>query len=167
MRQESKIHATPGRYLIFYLREELYAVPIQSVSEIIGFTEITNVPQTPEFVKGVINLRGKVIPVLDLRKKFDISLKDRTRETCIIILEAWNKLVGAVVDKVQEVVDLVQNQIEPSPELGNKIKTKFIMGMGKVDKDVIILLNIEEVLSEEEMDNIKDMANDDEKTAVA
>lgn len=148
--------AQPGRYLSFILNDEIYAIPIQSVSEINGITDITAVPNTPHFVKGVINLRGKVIPVIDLRIKFGMEATTFTRETCIIIAETWARQIGVIVDTVKEVIDLNHEDIEPKPDLGNPERTRFIMGMGKKEKEVIILIDLNSVLSPQEMGALAD-----------
>lgn len=145
------------KYLTFVLDEEEYGIEILRVREIIGFMEVTPVPQTPEFVKGVINLRGEVIPVIDLRVKFGMTEGDVTEETCIIVAEVKmdgssqeRVQMGIIVDTVQEVLDIPASNISPAPAFGADIKTEYIQGMGKVDDEVKILLDIDRVLSEEE-----------------
>lgn len=141
-----------GKYLTFILSEEQYGLEILKVMEIISVMEITEVPQVPEFIKGVINLRGKVIPVIDLRLKFNMPTIDYTRETCIIVVNVNGMLLGIIVDTVAEVLDINEKDIDPAPTFGSKIKTHFILGMGKVKGDVKILLDIEKVLSSEELE---------------
>ncbi len=140
--------AKEGKYLTFALGHEEYGLEILGVREIIGLMDITGVPQMPEYVKGVINLRGKVIPVIDLRLKFGMARQDYTKETCIIVINVSNTLMGIVVDRVCEVLDISKENIEPAPSFGTKLRTEFITGMGKVGDKVKILLDIEKVLIE-------------------
>jgi purine-binding chemotaxis protein CheW len=150
--QQSKVVAgKEGKYLTFALAQEEYGLEILKVREIIGYMEITAVPQTPEHVKGVINLRGQVIPVVDLRAKFGMETTETTEETCIIVVEiaqADRKFsTGIVVDHVQEVLDIAGDDIEDAPQFGSSVNTDFILGMGKVDDTVKILLDIDRVLA--------------------
>ena len=146
-----KIDAKPGQYLTFVLKTQGYGVPIGTVREINRVVEITAVPQTPLFVAGVMNLRGRVIPVIDLRLKFGFEAVPHTRQTCIIVIEGTNGEFGAIVDSVTGVVDFSNNQIEPAPSLGSDAKMGFIMGMAKVEENVVILVNIVEVLSKDQL----------------
>ncbi|MDH5511408.1 MAG: chemotaxis protein CheW [Nitrospinota bacterium] len=143
-----------GKYLTFTLGEEEYGLEILKVREIIGLMEVTSVPQTPEFIKGVINLRGKVIPVIDLRLKFGMEEAQATEETCIIVVDIGDMLMGILVDTVSEVVDIPAARIEPPPSFGSNISTAFILGMGRHQDKVKILLDIARVLSQEELMNI-------------
>jgi purine-binding chemotaxis protein CheW len=136
-----------GKYLTFVLAEEEYGLEILKVREIIGMMDITAVPRTPDFVKGVINLRGKVIPVVDLRLKFGMSEVERTEETCVIVVNVGDVEMGIIVDKVSEVLDIVAEDIEDSPAFGADVDTNFILGMGKSNDRVTILLDIDKVLS--------------------
>jgi purine-binding chemotaxis protein CheW len=140
-----------GKYLTFALANEEYGLEILKVREIIGYMEITAVPQTPEHVKGVINLRGQVIPVIDLRAKFGMETTDVTEETCIIVVEITQGdrkfSTGIVVDHVQEVLDIAGEDIEEPPQFGSSVNTDFILGMGKIGDSVKILLDIDKVLS--------------------
>lgn len=140
-----------GKYLTFVLGGEEYGLEILKVREIIGVMDITSVPQTPVFVKGVINLRGKVIPVIDLRLKFGMEEAQPTDETCIIVVDIGGSLIGIFVDTVSEVLDVTADQIEPPPSFGSAIDTAFILGMGKIKGKVKILLDIDKVLSAEEL----------------
>lgn len=140
-----------GKYLTFVLGDEEYGLEILKVREIIGLMEITCVPQTPEFIKGVINLRGKVIPVIDLRLKFGMKEAEPTEETCIIVVDINTTLMGILVDTVSEVLDITAGEIEPPPAFGGDISTEFILGMGKIKGNVKILLDIGKVLSPEEL----------------
>jgi purine-binding chemotaxis protein CheW len=140
-----------GKYLTFALAQEEYGLEILKVREIIGYMEITAVPQTPAYVKGVINLRGQVIPVVDLRAKFGMETAEVTEETCIIVVETSQGdrkfSTGIVVDRVQEVLDIAGEDIEQAPQFGSSVNTDFILGMGKIGETVKILLDIDEVLA--------------------
>ncbi len=148
--QTGRPSESAGKYLTFKLAEEEYGVEILKVREIMGLLEITHVPQMPHFVKGVINLRGKVIPVIDLRLKFGMPEAEYNEQTCIIVVDVGT-LTGIVVDTVQEVLDVAEDQIDPPPPLGASVDTSFIFGMGKVRDGVKILLDIGRVLSTEEL----------------
>lgn len=144
-------NALGGKYLTFALGREGYGIEILKVREIIGYMDITSVPRTPDHVKGVINLRGQVISVIDLRSKFAMPAVDRTDETCIIVVEttqaSGRKLsTGLIVDKVSEVLNIADASIEPPPTFGSSVQTDFILGMGKIGNSVKILLNIDRVL---------------------
>ncbi len=147
--------AVATQYLTFKLGEEVYALDIAKVREVLDFTSVTKVPRTPEFMRGVINLRGSVVPVVDLRLKFGISKTDKTINTCIIIMEVRvdkeTTILGALADSVQEVVDLDPDNIEPAPRIGTKLKTEFITGMGKQNEKFIIILDIDKIFSTEEL----------------
>lgn len=140
-----------GKYLTFALGPEEYGLEILKVREIIGYMDITAVPQTPQHVKGVINLRGQVIPVIDLRAKFGMESAEVTEQTCIIVVEASQNgrkfSTGVVVDRVQEVLDIDGGNIEGAPQFGASVNTDFILGMGKIQDTVKILLDIDKVLS--------------------
>ena len=144
-----------GKYLSFSLAKEEYGIGILKVKEIIGMMPITTVPRTPPFVKGVINLRGKVIPVVDLRLKFGIEEMGYTERTCIIVVEiasqAGSVLTGIVVDSVSEVLNIKGGDIEETPNFGAKFDTDYILGMAKITGGVKILLDIDKVLSAEEI----------------
>lgn len=145
-----------GKYLTFDLAEEEYGVEILRVREIIGMMAITPVPKTPEYVLGVINLRGKVIPVVDLRLKFGLPYKEPDERTCVIVVEMASDgggtvQMGIVVDRVNEVVDVKAADIEPTPSFGVSLDTAFILGMAKVGEKVKILLDIDKVLTATEM----------------
>ena len=144
-----------GKYLTFQLSEEGYGIGILKVREIIGMLPVTPVPQTPMFLKGVINLRGQVIPVVDLRLKFGLPEEEYTERTSIIVVEvkglSTNIPIGIVVDTVSEVINIQAKEIEPAPAFGSTIDTNFILGMAKTGDGVKILLNIDFVLSAEEL----------------
>jgi len=151
-----------GKYLTFSLAGEEYGISILKVKEIIGMMTITHVPQTPGYVKGVINLRGKVIPVIDLRLKFGIEPIDYMERTCIIVVEisSLSKTIamGIVVDSVSEVMNIKNGDIEDTPSFGTKLKTEFILGMAKTGSGVKILLDINLVLADEEVSVIEEKA---------
>lgn len=144
--------AQEGKYLTFALGKEEYGLEILKVREIIGYMSITAVPRTPEFVKGIINLRGQVIPVIDLRLRFGMAQADIIEQTCIIVAEinqngrTFN--AGLIVDRVQEVLDIDGKNIEETSALGSAIQTDFILGIGKVENTIKILLDIDQVLGE-------------------
>jgi len=144
-----------GKYLTFTLADEEYGIGILKVKEIIGMLPVTAVPKTPEFVKGVINLRGKVIPVIDLRLRFAIEGRRYTDRTCIIVVEVEGQsgqvLIGIVVDAVSEVLNIASGEIELPPAFGTRLNTDYILGMAKLDGRVKILLDIDRVLSTGEM----------------
>ena len=147
--------AKAGKYLTFKLDVEEYGLEILKVQEIIKMMDITHVPRTPAFVRGVINLRGKVIPVVDLRLKFGMESRETTDKTCVIVVQVaqanGSVTMGIIVDEVSEVLDINAEQIEPAPEFGTSVNTDFILGMGKVAKKVIMLLDIDKVLSSGEL----------------
>lgn len=144
-------HAKPGRYLTFVLDKQQYAVPIMAVREINQLCDITPVPRTPEFILGVINLRGKIIPVADLRLKFGMTKSQFSRQTCIVVIETDAGQVGMVVDEVNDVVELQAGQIEPAPQLGSKSEMQFLMGIGKHQERVLILIDIHAALASREI----------------
>ena len=151
--------AIEGKFLTFILGDEIYGIEILKAREIIGLMDITTVPQTPEYMKGVINLRGKVIPVIDLRLKFSLQEEEHTQETCVIVVEVNDTSIGLIVDSVSEVSDISGEEIENAPTFGQGIDTSFIMGLGKVKDKIIILLDIERVLSSEELEMVEEIAS--------
>lgn len=140
-----------AQYLTFKLDDEVFALDISQVREVLDFTALTRVPRTPDFMRGVINLRGSVVPVVDMRLKFGMSKTEQTVNTCIIIVEInldGEKLIlGALADSVQEVIDLEPEQIEPAPRIGTRLNTEFIKGMGKRDEQFVIILEIDRIFS--------------------
>ena len=144
-----------GKYLTFTLASEEYGIGILKIREIIGMMPITSVPQTPDFVKGVINLRGKVIPVMDLRLRFGMEAIDYSERTCIIVVEiegdGGTVQIGIVVDSVSEVLNIKGEEIEDTPTFGTKLNIDYILGMSKMEGGVKILLDIDKVLSAEEI----------------
>ncbi len=151
-----------GKYLTFGLAGEEYGLEILKVREIFGLMDITAVPQTPHFVKGVINLRGKVIPVVDLRLKFGLEEIDSTEETCIIVVDLGTVETGIVVDRVSEVLDIPSDSIDETPSFGGSVDTDFILGMGKIGESVKILLDIDKVLAVDGLAAVQAAANNSE-----
>jgi len=141
--------ALAGKYLTFVLGREEYGLEILKVREIMGIVEITGMPQLPAYVKGVINLRGTVIPIVDLRLKFGLLEAEYTKETCIIVVHLGESLIGIVVDTVSEVINIAEKEIDPPPSFGGTITADYIVGMGKVKGSVKILLDINGVLRTE------------------
>jgi len=151
-----------GKYLTFKLVDEEYGLEILKVREIIGLLPITSLPKTPVFVRGVINLRGKVIPVIDLRLKFEMDATEDTDQTCIIVVDVTGKSgsiqVGILVDSVSEVLDIKGEDIEEAPSFGTNVDTAFILGMAKAKGSVKILLNIQKVLSPAELEHVSGLS---------
>lgn len=150
-----------GKYLTFKLGKEEYGLEILKVKEIIGLMDITTVPRTPSFLKGVINLRGKIIPVIDLRAKFGLKPVEYTDQTCIIVVDILNDnevlQMGILIDSVSEVLDIKEEEIEEPPAFGENLKTDFILGMAKTKEGIKILLNIEDILTKGELINISNV----------
>jgi purine-binding chemotaxis protein CheW len=144
-----------AQYLTFKLSHEVFAVEVAKVREILEYINITKVPKTPEFMRGVINVRGSVVPVLDLRLKFGMTKTEQSVNTCIIVLEidfeGDTTILGALADSVQEVIELEPNQIEPAPKIGTQLRTEFIKGIGKRDNEFIMILDIDKVFSMEDL----------------
>ena len=161
MAQIEKMTDMAGKYLTFQLSTEEYGIEILKVREIIGLMPITIVPRTPKYIRGVINLRGKIIPVIDLRVKFGMVPAKDTELTCIIVVDSHKNheliQMGILVDTVSEVLDINEKEIEPPPSFGATVDSGFILGMAKVKQDVKILLNIEDVLNKDELQTIGDM----------
>ena len=143
------------QYLTFQLADEIFAFDVAKVREILELISITKVPQTPEFMRGVINLRGSVVPVIDLRLNFGMQCTENTVNTCIIVVEVNLDgeaiVLGILADSVQEVVEMEPDLIEPPPRLGTKLKTEFIKGMGKVEDNFVMILDIDKVFSADEL----------------
>ena len=146
------------QYLTFKLGDELFALDIGKVREVLDFTSLTKVPQTPDYMRGVINLRGSVVPVVDLRLKFGMTMAEQTVNTCVIIVEVdmggENVVMGAMADSVQEVLDLDPDHIEPPPRIGAKLNMDFIRGMGKHAEQFIIILDIDKVFTTGELEMV-------------
>ena len=150
-----------GKYLIFHLGTEDFGTEVLKVREIMGLQDITTVPQTPDYVKGVINLRGKVIPVVDLRLKFGLSPQEYTARTCIIVVRTVQAgaemMIGIIVDGVVEVLTLTEDDIEDTPDFGPGVETPYLRGMAKIKGKVKILLDIDQVLSSNELNGLSDL----------
>ena len=151
-----------GKYLTFTLADEEYGIGILKIKEIIGMMPVTTVPQTPDFVKGVINLRDKVIPVIDLRLRFGMESIDYTDRTCIIVVEIQGTIqtvqIGIVVDSVSEVLNIKGEEVEDTPTFGARLNTDYILGMAKMEGGVKILLDIDRVLKAEEVEMLEKAA---------
>jgi purine-binding chemotaxis protein CheW len=147
------------QYLSFELDDEVFALDISKVREVLEYTTVTKVPQTPDFMKGVINLRGNVVPVIDMRLKFGMSGTEKTVNTCVIIVEVSldgeSTVLGAMADSVQEVFELESDQIEPAPKIGTRLNTDFIKGMGKRDSEFVIILDIDKVFTSDELGMVR------------
>ena len=147
------------QYLTFKLASEVFALDVATVREVLDFTTVTRIPRTPEFMRGVINLRGSVVPVVDLRLAFDMSATEKTVNTCIIVVEVCldgeTSIMGALADSVEEVIDLEPEQIQPAPKLGTSIRTDFIRGMGKREADFLMILDIDRVFSADQLASLK------------
>jgi len=159
MAVEANLETT--QYLTFRLEEELFALDIGKVREVLDFTSPTRIPQTPDYMRGVINLRGSVVPVVDLRLKLGMVMAEKTVHTCVIIVEVemgGEKVVmGAMADAVQEVLDLEPDQIEPAPRIGTGLDTDFVNGMGKHGDQFIIILDIDKVFSIDDMEMLREV----------
>jgi purine-binding chemotaxis protein CheW len=147
------------QYLTFKLGNEIFATDVAKVREVLDLTTITQIPRTPEFMAGVINLRGSVVPVVDLRLCFEMAKTESTRNTCIVVvevlLEGESTVIGALTDSVEEVIDLEPDQIQPAPKIGTQIRTDFILGMGKRDTQFIMILDIDRVFSADELSVVR------------
>ena len=147
------------QYLTFKLADETFALDVSKVREILEQSNITKIPQTPDFMRGVINLRGSVVPVIDMRLKFGMSETEQTVNTCIIVaevqLEDETVILGALADSVQEVIEMEPEQNEAAPHVGTRLNTDFIKGMGKVDNQFIMILDIDKIFSSDEMEAVK------------
>jgi purine-binding chemotaxis protein CheW len=147
------------QYLTFKLGEEVYATDVAKVREVLDFTTITKIPRTPDFMSGVINLRGNVVPVVDLRLCFEMSKTEKTVNTCVVVVEMLMDgeatVIGALADSVEEVIDLEPDQIQPAPKIGTQIRTDFIKGMGKRDAQFIMILDIDRIFSAEELSAVR------------
>jgi purine-binding chemotaxis protein CheW len=154
-RMNNELIAETTQYLTFKLDGEVFAVDVAKVREILDFTLATKVPGTPDYMRGVINVRGNVVPVVDMRLKFGMAMTEKTVDTCIVILEMTAgedvTVLGALVDSVQEVFEMEPSQIELPPKIGTRWRTEFIKGIGKRNNELIIILNIDMVFSSDEV----------------
>lgn len=146
------------QYVTFYLNHEEYAVDALNVQEIVGFQDITRVPNIPEFIRGVINLRGSIIPVVDLKMRFGMHCEGYKKHTCIIVTEFSKGVMGIIVDAVTDVLLISEDSCLSAPAFGTKTKTDFIKGMGRIGSRLAIILNMERILTDEETSVITDVA---------
>ena len=146
------------KFLTFQVGTEEFGISIRHVTEIIGLQKITDVPDMPGFIKGVINLRGKVIPVMDVRSRFKLESREYDDRTCIVVVNIKDKSVGLVVDRVSEVSDIPESQIEPPAQIGSGTASRYIQGMGKIGEEVKILLDVDKLLYEDELESISQAA---------
>lgn len=158
------------QYLTFTLDGEAFATEITKVREVLEYTQVTRVPRTPDYMQGVINLRGNVVPVIDLRLQFDMTTSEPTVDTCIIIIEVdidgRTTVLGALADSVQEVIELKNEQLEPAPALGTRVNNKFIQSIGKTtDERFIIILNVDKVFTLEQVRQVCAVESDDHEAA--
>ena len=157
MNTSSQSNETIYQLVSFVVENEEFGVDILKVQEIIRTVEITRVPKSPEFVEGVINLRGRIVPVIDLRKRFGISKKERDNETRIIVVELTDKVVGFLVDKVKEVIRVEKIIIEPPPDLTTSVNANYITGVAKLQDRLLILLDLDKVLSSDEQEHLSEI----------
>ena len=147
------------QYLTFKLGDEVFAIEVSKVREVLDFPAITKIPRTPDFMSGVINLRGNVVPVVDLRLCFEMSKTEKTLNTCIVVMEMLldgeSTVIGALADSVEEVIDLEPEHIQPAPRMGTQIRTDFIKGMGTRDAQFIMILDIDRVFSADELSAVR------------
>jgi len=152
------------QYLTFTLGEDVFAIDVTMAREVLDVCDVTRVPQVPEYMLGVINLRGSVVPVIDMRRKFGMPAAEKTRDSCIVVVEVdvdgESVVVGALADSVREVLDLTPDQIEPPPRIGTRLKTEFIHGMGNLDDRFVIILDINRVFSAEELALVQGLAEE-------
>ncbi len=160
MMDTTNTESTSRQYLTFTLAGELYGVDIAQISEVMDYMPITRIPKTPDFLLGIINLRGKALPVVDMRLKFNLENIKRTVNTCIIITEVLMEnekaIMGALADSVQEVFEIHSKDIEPPPKMGAKINTEFIQGMARYDNQFIIIIDVNRVFSMEELSIVQE-----------
>ncbi|MBF0296425.1 MAG: chemotaxis protein CheW [Magnetococcales bacterium] len=159
----------PTQFLTFHLDKEVFAIDISRIKEVLEFTTVTKIPRTPNFMCGVINLRGSVVPVVDMRLKFGMSKSEKTVNTCIIIIDVaqddGTTVIGAMADSVKEVVELDPAHIEPAPKIGTGLRTDFIRGMGKQGDHFVILLDTDKVFSSTELSMLQDASKAGAKAA--
>lgn len=163
--QNPSVAGLAGKYLTFRMADEEYGLEIMKVQEIIGILPVTSIPKVPAYVRGVINLRGRIIPTIDLRSKFGLPQVEDTDKTCIIVMELENKVgriaMGIIVDEVAEVMDFNEANIDGAPDFGNGLDASFVLGMGMVNGDVKILLDIDQVLTTTELTAMEKMTKEE------
>ena len=159
-------NAETTQFLTFSLAEDIFAIDVIMAKEVLDFSEVTKVPQTPDYMLGVINLRGSVVPVIDMRLKFGMDDAEKTRDSCIIVVEVnidgESITVGAMADSVREVMDMNESQIEPPPRIGTKLNTEFIKGMGNLGDKFVIILDINKVFSADDLDLARSIGEEEE-----
>jgi purine-binding chemotaxis protein CheW len=165
--QSIKVDSRSGKYLTFFLASEEYGVDILKVQEIIGWMPITPVPLTAKYILGVINLRGKIHPIMDLKVKFGMDRCQVTDETCIIVIKTTSLMMGVLVDKVSEVVNLTSGDIEETPSFGADINTEYLLGVGKTGGRVRLLLDIEKIITASDIIHLKKASGGENKEAGA
>ena len=160
------VNAENTQFVTFRLEDDLFGVEVSRTREILSLIPITSVPQTPDYMLGVINLRGQVVPVVDMRLKLGLVAGEKTQDTCIIVMEVQVEdesiVVGALADAVREVLEIKGDQIAPPPRIGTRLKTEFITGMGKIDEQFMILLNIDRIFNSDELALVRDIQGFDE-----
>ncbi len=151
------------QFLTFNLAEELYGVNILKVQEIKGYTNVTKIPNTPDYLKGVLNLRGTIVPIIDLRLKFGMGVTEPTHFTVVVVVNVRNRVMGFLVDAVSDVLDLNAKDIQPPPELGNSVDITFVAGIGNYNDCLVTLLNIDRVLTNEEVADVGAVGSEEER----
>lgn len=163
IRMKDEQQKETGQFLTFQLEEEVFALDINQIREVLEFNDITKIPQTPEMMRGVINLRGNVVPVIDLKQKFGMGRTEKTVSTCIIIIELLIEdeivNIGALTDSVSEVINLSDDQVEPPPKIGNRLNAELLKGMGKKDGQFILILDIERIFSTDELSMVQEVTD--------
>ncbi len=150
------------QFLTFHLAEEYYGVDILKVQEIKGYTNVTKIPKMPDYLKGILNLRGTIVPIVDLRMKFGMEVTAPTPFTVVVVMNVCNRVMGLLVDAVSDVLDLNAKDIQPPPELGNTVDITFVAGIGNSNDHLVTLLNIDRVFSDDEVKAVADMPSDRE-----
>jgi purine-binding chemotaxis protein CheW len=168
---QTNVRDLVGKYLTFHLSQEQYGVSLLAVREIIGLMDITHVPRTPEYVRGVINLRGRIIPVVDLRLKFGMKAQEDTEVTCIIVVEMNYEdqviQIGILVDEVDEVLDIQEDQIDNLPSIGADVSMNYICGVAKISQRVVMLLDIQRVLSAMDLNELVKSAGNNTSNTIS
>lgn len=146
-----------GKYLTFMLEHEFYGIEIKHVTEIIGIQPVTEIPELPDYIRGIINLRGKIIPVMDVRLRFKKAERDYNDRTCVIVIEVKDISIGLIVDSVSEVLAIAEEDIVPPPEISKSFSNKYIKGIGKDGNDVKLILDCNKLLGKEEVSNLENI----------
>ena len=146
-----------GKYLTFYVDKEMYGIEIQYVKEIIGLQTITQIPELPEYMMGIINLRGKIIPVMDIRLRFRKNPREYNDRTCVIVVDIDNMSIGLIIDSVSEVITIPESNIEKPPAIGRGVQNRYIKGIGKVDSSVKLLLDCHKLFTETELNDLNEL----------